>query len=174
MEARVSSHDNIALTAPISTSEIVEEVFQIPPMRAPSPDGFYGCFYHDHWDNVGGDVVKTVQAFWHSGRLLRKLNHTNLALIPKVKCPKNMMQFRPIAFCNVIYKILTKVLTNMLKSVLPRVIGDDQSTFVAEKQIQDNILVVHEILHSLFHQKNDDQAGMAIKLDMAKAYDRVE
>lgn len=51
---------------------------------------------------------------------------------------------------------------------------NNQSTFVAGKFIQDNILVVHEILHSLHHQKNEDQAGMAIKLDMAKAYDRVE
>ncbi|KAM1439094.1 hypothetical protein ACFXTO_012988 [Malus domestica] len=57
---------------------------------------------------------------------------------------------------------------------MPKVISENQSAFVAGKQIQDNILVVHEILHSLLHQKNDDQSGMAIKLDMAKAYDRVE
>ena len=119
-------------------------------------------------------MIKIVKAFWHSSKLLRKLNHTNLVLIPKVKCPKNMTQYRPIALCNVIYKILAKVLTNRLKLVMPNVIGDNQSAFIAGKQIQDNILVVHEILHSLLHQKKDDQMGMAIKLDMAKAYDRVE
>ncbi|KAM0985117.1 hypothetical protein ACFX15_012053 [Malus domestica] len=85
-----------------------------------------------------------------------------------------MTQYRPIDLCNVIYKILAKVLTNRLKLVMPKVISENQSAFVAGKQIQDNILVVHEILHSLLHQKNDDQSGMAIKLDMAKAYDRVE
>ncbi|KAM2345316.1 hypothetical protein ACFXTH_009215 [Malus domestica] len=85
-----------------------------------------------------------------------------------------MTQYRPIALCNVIYKVIAKVLTNRLKTVMPKVISDNQSAFVAGKQIQDNILVVHEILHSLLHQKKGDQTGMAIKLDMAKAYDRVE
>lgn len=174
MESRVSQEDNIALIAPVSEGEIMEAVFQIPPTRTPGPDGFTGYFYHDHWETVGQDMVKIVKAFWHSGSLLRKLNHTNLVLIPKVKCPRNMMQFRPIALCNVIYKIIAKVLTNRLKKVIPKVIRNNQSAFVAGKHIQDNILVVHEVMHSLLHQKKENQAGMAIKLDMAKAYDRVE
>ncbi|KAM1764595.1 hypothetical protein ACFX11_003825 [Malus domestica] len=85
-----------------------------------------------------------------------------------------MSQYRPIALCNVIYKIIAKVLTNRLKKVMPKVIGENQSAFVAGKQIQDNILVVHEAFHSLLHQKKRDHPGMAIKLDMAKAYDRIE
>lgn len=100
--------------------------------------------------------MKIVKAFWHSGTLLRKLNHTNLVLIPKVKCPKNMTQYRLIALCNIIYKILAKVLTNKLKKVMPKVIGVNQSAFVAGKQILDNILVVHEVLHSLLHQRKED------------------
>ncbi|KAM2260945.1 hypothetical protein ACFXTI_042610 [Malus domestica] len=124
-------------------------------MRSPGPDDFSGCFYQDHWDTMGVDVIKVVKAFWHSSTLLRKLNHTNLVLIRKVKCPKNMTQYRHITLCNVIYNILAKVLTNRLKKVMPKVIGDNQSAFVAGKQIQDNILVVHEIFHSLLHQKNE-------------------
>lgn len=57
---------------------------------------------------------------------------------------------------------------------MSKVISDNQSAFVARKHIQDNILVVHEILHSLMHQTKEDRNGMALKLDMAKAYDRVE
>ncbi|KAM1555078.1 hypothetical protein PS1_007619 [Malus domestica] len=174
LDSRVSPEDNLGLTAPVTEEEIIVAAYQIPPTRAPGPDGFTGCFYQDHWDTVGKDVIRIIKAFWHSGKLIRELNHTNLVLIPKVKCPKNMTQYRPIALCNVIYKILAKVLTNRLKLVMPKVISENQSAFVAGKQIQDNILVVHEILHSLLHQKKDDQAGMAIKLDMAKAYDRVE
>ncbi|KAM2092455.1 hypothetical protein TB2_030374 [Malus domestica] len=174
VQTRVSHEDNSLLTAPVTEGEIQEAAFQIPPTRAPGPDGFSGSFYQDHWEVVGGDVISTVKAFWKSGKLLKKLNHTNLVLIPKVACPKNMTQYRPIALCNVIYKILAKVLTNRLKRVMPKVISDNQSAFVAGKYIQDNILVVHEILHSLMHQTKEDRAGMALKLDMAKAYDRVE
>ncbi|KAM1777719.1 hypothetical protein ACFX11_044342 [Malus domestica] len=174
LEARVTKEDNLTLTAPVTEEEIIVAAFQIPPTRALGPDGFSGCFYQDHWETVGANVTRIIKAFWHSGKLLWKLNHTNIVLIPKVKCPKNMTQYRPIALCNVIYKILAKVLTNRLKVVMPKVISENQSAFVAGKQIQDNILVVHEILHSLIHPKKDDQAGMAIKLDMAKAYDRVE
>ncbi|KAM1655328.1 hypothetical protein ACFX2K_007610 [Malus domestica] len=85
-----------------------------------------------------------------------------------------MTQYRPIALCNVIYKVIAKVLTNRLKMVMPKVICGNQSAFVAGKQIQDNILVVHELIHSLLHKKKGDQTGMDIKLDMAKAYDRVK
>ncbi|KAM2007857.1 hypothetical protein ACFX16_002817 [Malus domestica] len=120
METRVTPEDNRDLVAPITDEEIMEAAFQIPSSRAPGPDGFSGCFYKDHWTTVGEDVVKTIKAFWHSGTLLRKLNHTNLVLIPKVKCPKNMTQLRPIALCNVSYKILAKVITNRLKKVMPK------------------------------------------------------
>ncbi|KAM1807098.1 hypothetical protein ACFX11_030156 [Malus domestica] len=174
MEGVLSIEDNRGLTAMVTECEIMEAAYQIPPMRSPGPDSFSGYFYQDHWDTVRPDVIKIVKAFWYSGTLLRKLNHTNLVLIPKVKCPKNMSQYRPIALCNVIYKIIAKVLTNRLKKVMPKVIGENQSAFVAGKQIQDNILVVHEALHSLLHQKKGDHPGMAIKLDMAKAYNRIE
>ncbi|CAN6698982.1 unnamed protein product [Malus baccata var. baccata] len=130
MEGRLSLENIQGLTAMVSDGEILEAAFQIPPTRSPGPDGFSGCFYQDHWDTVGSDVAMVVKAFWHSGSLLRQLNHTNVVLIPKVKCPKNMTQYRPIALCNVIYKIIAK--------------------------------------------NKGDQPGMAIKLDMAKAYDRVE
>ncbi|KAM2016617.1 hypothetical protein ACFX16_047012 [Malus domestica] len=156
IEDRVTSEDNLALMVLVMEDEIATAAFQIPYSRALGPNRFSGCFYQDHWDTVGDDVVKIVKAFWHSGKLLRKLNHTNLVLIPKVKCPKNMMQYRPITLCNVIYKILAKLLTNKLKLVMPNVIGDNESAFIAGKQIHDNILVVHEILHSFLHQKKDD------------------
>ena len=142
VQPRITDEDNQAMAAPILDSEIHEAVFQIPPTRAPGPDGFSGSFYQDHWEVVGADVAHTIKAFWHSGRILKKLNHTDLVLIPKVACPKNITQFRPIALCNVWYKILAKILANRLKNVLPKVISDNQSVFVAGKHIQDNILVV--------------------------------
>ncbi|XP_070679310.1 uncharacterized protein [Malus domestica] len=130
VQAKILHEDNLMLIAPVSNSEIQVAAFQIPHTRASGPDGFSGSFYQDHWEVVGNDVTKTIKAFWHSGKLLKKLNHTNLVLIPKVSCPKSLLQYRPIALCNVCYKILAKT--------------------------------------------EEDRSGMALKLDMAKAYDRVE
>lgn len=96
-----------------------------------------------------------VRSFFQSRRMLNELNHTNIVLFPKVENPRKMSQFRPISLCNVVYKIISKVLMNRLKKVLPKVISLNQSAFVARRQISDNILVVHKLLHSM-RQGNDE------------------
>lgn len=86
--------------------------------------------------------------------MLNELNHTNIVLIPKVDNPRKMSQFR---------SIISKVLTNQLKRVLPKVISPNQSVFVAGSQIYDNILVVHELLHSMRQGTDEGINFMALK-----------
>lgn len=174
VRCKVTQRMNALLTREFSAAEIQSAAFQIGPNKAPGPDGMSAKFFQSYWHIVGHDIIKAVQSFFHLGKLLKSINFTNVVLIPKVKCPMNMSQLRPISLCNVSYKIIAKVLASRLRLVLPDVISENQSAFVLGRQITDNILMAHEVMHSLKGRRAGKNYSMAIKLDMSKAYDRVE
>ena len=102
------------------------------------------------------------------------MNHTFITLILKVKSPKYVHQFHPINLCNVLYKIFSKVLANRLKKFLPSLISEHQSAFAKDRLITNNIMIAFETLHCMKNHKVGTNGFMVIKLDMSKAYDRVE
>jgi hypothetical protein len=97
-------------------------------------------------------------------------NSAFLALIPKEKGANAFNRFLPISLCNIGYKMITKVIANRLKSILPTIILENQGGFVHGRQIGDNFILVQEAIHSSLHRK---EKGMVVKLDLANAFDRV-
>ena len=102
--------------------------------------------------------------------MLKSLNSTFLALIPKKEEANRLDQFRPIALCNVVYKIITKLIVKRLKPLLGSLISAKQGGFVEGRQILDGVVIEMEVIHSMSTSK---EKAIFIKLDMAKAYDCV-
>lgn len=101
------------------------------------------------------------------------LNHTNIALIPKVESPQSIHNFRPTSLYNVLYKLIYKVLANRMKQVLEKVISWNQSIFIPGRLITNNIMIAYELLHNMKSRQRGREGNNVIKLDMSKAYNRV-
>ena len=123
VHTRVTVDMKVVLSSELTADEVRMALFQMGPTKALGPDGMNALFYQKFWHIVGDDVVCVVLDFLNNGNMLPKINHTNIVLLPKVKDPEKMFDFRQISLCNVIYKIISKVLANKLKPVLPRIIS---------------------------------------------------
>ncbi|XP_041024388.1 uncharacterized protein LOC121264998 [Juglans microcarpa x Juglans regia] len=174
VKRKVTPQMNEALIAPFRKEEVEEAVFQMGPYKSPGPDGYGACFYQKYWSVIGEDVSDAILDFMHSDHGMEDINFTYLVMIPKCSNPVNITDFRPISLCNVLYKIITKMLANRLKQILPFIISQNQCAFVPGRLISDNILAAYETLHVMRTKMKERKGYMALKLDMSKAYDRIE
>lgn len=174
IQPAVTSVQNQELLQPVTAEEVKRAVFHMHPDKSPGPDGLTPAFFQKCWHIIELDVVHIVQRFILHGDLNEIINDTNIVLIPKKARPECMTDLRPIALCNVLYKIITKVLANRMKPLLDGLISPNQSAFIPGRLISDNVLVSFEVLHYLKRKRQGKTGYMALKLDMSKAYDRVE
>ena len=100
------------LEQPVLEVEIFQAFHQMGPLKTSGPDGIPAAFYQKYWNTVHTDITNMVKAFFHSGFILKSLNHTFITLSPKIPTPKKISQFRPISLYNVTYKIISKILIN--------------------------------------------------------------
>ncbi|GJR45637.1 reverse transcriptase [Tanacetum coccineum] len=143
----VSDNMNVSLEMLISDSEITRAVKQLGAYKAPSEDG---------------------------GVMLPSLNKTLVVLIPKIVNPDKIGHFRPISLYKFVYRVISKIMANRLKPFMNQIISPQQSAFIPGRLIQDSMTVANEAFHYIRGKKSGDQRLMALKLDLNKAFDRVE
>lgn len=118
------------------------------------------------------DVMEAACDFLGGSLLPRFYSSSYIVLIPKVENPQGFDKFQPISLCSVAYKIFSKILVKRMASLLPKIIAHEQGAFLTGRTIFYNITLTQEIVHSLnrkVHGRN-----VVVKVDMAKAYDRVD
>uniref|UniRef100_A0A803P8S6 Reverse transcriptase domain-containing protein n=1 Tax=Cannabis sativa TaxID=3483 RepID=A0A803P8S6_CANSA len=142
--------------------------------KSPGPDGMTPAFFQKCWSIVSKDVVDFIQHFFISGQIEQGCSEANVVLIPKKIVPERMSDLRPIALCNVLYKTITKVLANRMNHQMHEIVSETQNAFIPDRLISDNILVSFEILHYLKRKRKGKEGYMVLKLDLSKAYDRIE
>lgn len=128
VDIRITSEHNSMLLAPFSAIEVKEALFDMHIDNSPGPDRMNPAFFQKFWHIVGKGVVTACLKFINDCSFPVGLNDTSIILIPKKHKPEFLSDMRPIALCNVLYKIISKMLTNRMKSVLDLVISNSQST----------------------------------------------
>jgi hypothetical protein len=160
-----------------NSTPCVDECLQIIKIMrltaAPGPDGLNVAFHRAAWPWIKQDIHKLVTDVYNSGDFPSSLNATEIVLIPKKAHANHVTDYRPISLTNVIYHLIAKSLAHRIKEELPDYIHHSQHAFIQGKRITDNIIIAQEIVHS-FNLKSFNQEAFMLKIDLAKAFDRIE
>ncbi|KAK2372487.1 hypothetical protein QL285_073613 [Trifolium repens] len=167
----LSEDVNTTLVAPFSLLEIEEAVRDCDGSKCPGPDGFNLAFIKEFWDLMKHEVRIMFDQFSGNDCVPNCLSSYFLTLIPKIKSPQHLGDFRPISLLGCWYKILSKVLANRLASVIGSLIPKNQSAFLKGIQLVEGVVVVNEVID---YARKRGKSCLILKVDFEKAYDSVE
>lgn len=144
------------------------------PLKSLGPYGFNVGFFQIYWHIVGPNVCIVALKFLKEGHMDIGINYTYLVFIPKITNSSTAGDYCQISLCNVVYKLVSKVLANRLKKIISFIILENHSTFIPGKLIFDNVIFASESLHIMGEKQKSKEWHMTIKLDISKTYDRIE
>lgn len=161
------------LAKDVSITETQKALMQMGSRKAPGPDGFHAGFYKRSWETSGVSLFNFAHGIFNGAEIDSETAEGLLVLVPKVFKPSVIANFRPTALCNVCVKLVSKLIANRLKTILSELVTANQASFVSGRQSMDTIIICQELIRSLRYTKAR-RGGMIVKLDMEKAYDRME
>ena len=171
--AQLTDEVKSSLEERVSIDEIKHALWSMKPYKAPGPDGLHAGFFQRFWLSVGDSVKDEVLKAFTERKIPDYLNKTHIVLIPKMQGPETIANYRPISLCNSVYKIITKIIVARIRLHLERLISPLQAAFVPGRRGVDNFIIVQELVHSIGRTK-EKNGLMAIKIDLEKAYDKIE
>jgi hypothetical protein len=160
----VTDEMNMALGKAVTAEEIEVALFQMAPLKASGPDGLNTCFFQNNCLTMKEEVCRVLIDIFNSEVMPQDLNLTHATFIPKIKMPTCVMKFRLISLCNVLYKLISKVLANHLKKLLPYIVAPTQSAFIPGRLILDNVLAAYETLHTMHTGMRWKKSFQVVKL----------
>ncbi|GJZ58423.1 uncharacterized mitochondrial protein-like protein, partial [Tanacetum coccineum] len=151
----ISADTRLYMIRMVTNDEIKSFMFNIGEDRAPGPDGFTFALFKKSWEVVGNDIYNAVKDFFVNGKLLKEINHTFFDLIPKVSTPLKVNDYQPISYCNVLYKCISKILTNRIIEGVKEVVSENQSAFI----LATFSLIINGDIHGYFQGKRGLRKG---------------
>lgn len=155
------------LESSFTADKIKQAVWNCTCSKSPCPDGFNFNFIKRYWDLLKFDFVDCIKYFETSCRLAKGLNPSFLTLIPKKSDILELSDFRPISLIRCVYKVLSKLLTSRLAKVINKIIGPNQTTVIAGRQILDGSLIANEIIN---YASESGLKLLLFKVDFEKSF----
>ncbi|GJZ52154.1 RNA-directed DNA polymerase, eukaryota, reverse transcriptase zinc-binding domain protein [Tanacetum coccineum] len=163
----------VELIKPVSDKEIKVALFDIEDNKASGPYGYSSKFFKAAWKVVGDDTCAAIKEFFRNGKLLGEFNASIISVVPKIVSPRKVVDYRPISCCNVVYKTISKIITNRLKMVLNNLVSENQNAFILGRQISNNILLKQELMRGYNWNTWGGSSRCAFKINIQKAYDTI-
>ncbi|XP_065622950.1 uncharacterized protein LOC136064750 [Quercus suber] len=169
----LSEEDRCCLERVVDDEEIREALWALKPFKAPRPDGLHASFFQHFWHDVKDSICNEVKKAFGLGVIPEYLNKTLITLIPKFQYPESLANYRSTSLCNLVYKIISKILVARIRPLLSNLISPIQTTFVPGRKGVDNVIIAQELIYTMDNLKGRE-GYMAVKVDLEKAYDRLE
>lgn len=151
--------------------EITRVMMKLNANESPGPDGLTSGFFKAAWPLLSQEFTASVSSFFETAFLPAATNATILSLVPKRTGATTVGNYRPIACCNIIYKVISKLLVHRLKPMLPDLVLPNQTGIVQGRLLVENIVLASETVHG--YHRNIGPKRLVLKVDIAKEFDTV-